>query len=386
MQILKKRVRGPTREVGTFKAETQNGKTTVKFAGPWDVPTVMEHERALVRLAIETEDAQQVSLDLTEVTRLDTVGAIAVTALRDRSARGHAEIVGARPAEAALLGKVSEVDAQPIPSIPKTTIVDKIADLGRWTYRKAHEAKALIGYFGELSVVLFRLALHPRRIRWASIVSHMQQVGIDAMPIVGLLSFLIGVVLTFISGDQLQKFGAGIFIVNLIGLGVLRELGILITAIIVAGRSGSAFTAEIGTMQINQEVDAMRTIGLDPMEILVVPRTVALILMLIPLGFFADMIQIAGGALMAYLTLGVTFTQFFTQFQAAVGLQHLWVGMIKAPIFAFVIAMVGCFHGMQVSGSAESVGQQTTLSVVQSIFLVIVIDAIFAVVFEEIGF
>jgi phospholipid/cholesterol/gamma-HCH transport system permease protein len=214
----------------------------------------------------------------------------------------------------------------------------------------------------------------------------MQQVGLNAMPIVGLLAFLIGVVLTFISGDQLQKFGAGIFIVNLIGLGVLRELGILITAIIVAGRSGSAFTAEIGTMKINQEVDAMRTIGLDPMEILVIPRVIALIVMLVPLGFFADIIEILGGALMASLTLDVTFSQFFTQFQIAVGLQHFWVGMVKAPIFAFVIAMVGCFHGMKVSGSAESVGQQTTMSVVQSIFLVIVIDAIAAVVFEEVGF
>jgi phospholipid/cholesterol/gamma-HCH transport system permease protein len=386
MQIRKKRDRGPEREVGTFKTETQNGKTTVKFIGPWDVPTVMAHEQALVDLATENADAWQVLLDLTGVTRLDTVGAIAVTALRERAAGGHAEIIGAQPAEAALLEKVTEVDAKPIPRLPRTTLVDRIANLGRWACRKVYEARSLIGYFGELSVVLYRLALHPSRIRWPSIVSHMQQVGIDAMPIVGLLSFLIGVVLTFISGDQLQKFGAGIFIVNLIGLGVLRELGILITAIIVAGRSGSAFTAEIGTMQINQEVDAMRTIGLDPMEILVVPRTLALILMLIPLGFFADMIEIAGGALMAWLTLGVTFTQFFTQFQAAVGLQHLWVGMIKAPIFAFVIAMVGCFHGMQVSGSAESVGQQTTLSVVQSIFLVIVIDAIFAVVFEEIGF
>jgi phospholipid/cholesterol/gamma-HCH transport system permease protein len=234
--------------------------------------------------------------------------------------------------------------------------------------------------------VLWGLITHPRRFRLTSTISHMQQVGLNAMPIVGLLAFLIGVVLTFISGDQLQKFGAGIFIVNLIGLGVLRELGILITAIIVAGRSGSAFTAEIGTMKVNQEVDAMRTIGLDPMEILVIPRVVALILMLVPLGFFADVIEVLGGALMASLTLNIPIPQFFTQFQAQVHLQHFWVGMIKAPIFAFVIAMVGCFHGMQVSGSAESVGQQTTASVVQAIFLVIVIDAIAAVVFQEIGF
>jgi phospholipid/cholesterol/gamma-HCH transport system permease protein len=376
----------PERAIGTFEADHQASGTVVKFSGPWDVPTVMQNERALEELGRENRDAKQVRFDLSSVTRLDTVGAIAMSVVRRRIGEDKTEITGAHKAHTALLDQVQKVSDEQIPELEKLTLTDRIALLGKWAVETWHEALALIGFFGELSVVFYRLARDPRRIRWTSIISHMQQVGLNAMPIVGLLSFLIGVVLTFISGDQLQKFGAGIFIVNLIGLGVLRELGILITAIIVAGRSGSAFTAEIGTMQINQEVDAMRTIGLDPMEILVVPRTIALIVMLIPLGFFADIIEVAGGALMASITLNISFTQFFTQFQAAVALQHFWVGMIKAPVFAFVIAMVGCFHGMQVSGSAESVGQQTTMSVVQSIFLVIVIDAIFAVVFEEIGF
>lgn len=381
-----KRKTGPRRENGTFEARQQKTGTVVKFSGPWDVPTVMENERALEELSREHDDARQVEFDLSSVTRLDTVGAIALSVVRRRIGEDKTQITGAHKAHTALLDQVQQVDDNPIPKLKKLTLVDRIALLGKRTVETGHEALELIGFFGELSVVLFRLARHPSRIRWTSIVSHMQQVGLNAMPIVGLLAFLIGVVLTFISGDQLQKFGAGIFIVNLIGLGVLRELGILITAIIIAGRSGSAFTAEIGTMQINQEVDAMRTIGLDPMEILVVPRTIALIVMLIPLGFFSDIVEVGGGALMASLTLNVSFTQFFTQFQTAVPLQNFWVGMIKAPIFAFVIAMVGCFHGMKVSGSAESVGQQTTMSVVQSIFLVIVIDALFAVVFEEIGF
>jgi phospholipid/cholesterol/gamma-HCH transport system permease protein len=376
-------------EIGTFDTKVDGNRVTVTLAGRWDVPTVMANEAALYKLVEDPSlgSATQSVVDISSVTRLDTVGAIAVSVLRDQLTKyGTAEIAGAQKAQASLLDQVAQVDAQPIPQLPKLTIADRIADLGKWAVGIGLETRELVGFFGELCVVLYRLALNPRRIRLTSIVSHMQQVGLNAMPIVGLLSFLIGVVLTFISGDQLQKFGAGIFIVNLIGLGVLRELGILITAIIVAGRSGSAFTAEIGTMQINQEVDAMRTIGLDPMEVLVIPRVIALILMLIPLGFFADIVEVLGGALMASLTLDVSFPQFFTQFQTAVGLQHFWVGMIKAPIFAFVIAMVGCFHGMQVSGSAESVGQQTTMSVVQSIFLVIVIDAMAAVIFQQIGF
>jgi phospholipid/cholesterol/gamma-HCH transport system permease protein len=376
-------------EIGTFETKVDGDRVAVTLSGRWDVPTVMANEAALYKLVEDPtlESAKHSVVDISSVTRLDTVGAIAVSVLRDQLGKyGTAEISGAGKAQASLLDQVVQVDAQPIPQLPRPTTTDRVANLGKWAVGIGLEARELVGFFGELCVVLYRLALNPKRIRLTSIVSHMQQVGLNAMPIVGLLSFLIGVVLTFISGDQLQKFGAGIFIVNLIGLGVLRELGILITAIIVAGRSGSAFTAEIGTMKINQEVDAMRTIGLDPMEILVIPRVIALMLMLVPLGFFADIIEVLGGALMASLTLDVPFPQFFTQFQAVVGIQHFWVGMIKAPIFAFVIAMVGCFHGMQVSGSAESVGQQTTMSVVQSIFLVIVIDAIAAVVFQQIGF
>lgn len=378
-----------TPEIGTFETKADGDRMAVTLTGRWDVPTVMANEPELYKLVEDPalENAKHSVVDISGVTRLDTVGAIAVSVLRDQLARhGVAEIKGAERAQAALLDQVAQVDAQPLPEPPPTRTLDRVANLGKSAVGLGREAEALVAFFGELCVVLWALLTHPRRFRLTSTVSHMQQVGLNAMPIVGLLAFLIGVVLTFISGDQLQKFGAGIFIVNLIGIGVLRELGILITAIIVAGRSGSAFTAEIGTMKVNQEVDAMRTIGLDPMEILVVPRVVALILMLVPLGFFADVIEVLGGALMASLTLDISFQQFFNQFQNQIHLQHFWVGMIKAPIFAFVIAMVGCFHGMQVAGSAESVGQQTTASVVQSIFLVIVIDAIAAVVFQQIAF
>ncbi len=357
---------------------------TIKISGPWNVATAMASEDEI--RGIRDLSAPATVIDLSAVTMLDTVGAIAVCRIQGWLAEsGAVEVTGANDQQIALIDQVLKVDAEPIPQRPRPTLIDRVADLGKWAVGHFEEGRRLVGFFGEVCVVFTRLIRHPSRIRFTSTISNMQSVGLNAMPIVGLLAFLVGIVLTFISGDQLQRFGAGILIVNLLGIGVLRELGILITAIIVAGRSGSAFTAEIGTMKINQEVDAMLTIGLDPMEVLVVPRILGLMIMLIPLGFFADMIMISGGAIMSSITLGVTFSQFIHQFKSVVPIQELWIGVIKTPFFAFVIAMVGCYHGLQVSGSAESVGQHTTQSVVQSIFLVITLDAIFAIVFSLMG-
>jgi phospholipid/cholesterol/gamma-HCH transport system permease protein len=221
-------------------------------------------------------------------------------------------------------------------------------------------------------IVLFRSLLHPGRIRVTALINQMERTGLNAMPIVGLISFLIGVVLAYQGADQLRKFGAEIFTVNLVGVGVLREMAIMLTAIVVAGRSGSAFTAQIGTMKVNEEIDAMRTIGLDPMEVLVLPRVVALMGLL-------------GGAVMANWTLDISFFQFARQFNVGVPIWSFWVGMIKAPVFAFIIAVVGCYEGFKVSISAESVGQRTTAAVVEAIFLVIVLDALFSIIFSRLG-
>jgi len=210
----------------------------------------------------------------------------------------------------------------------------------------------------------------------------MERTGFDAMPIVGLLSFLIGVVIAFQGADQLRQFGAEVFVVNLLGISILREMGVLLTAIIVAGRSGSAFTAEIGTMKVNEEVDAISTIGLDPVEVLVLPRLFALVVTLPLLAFFADMMGLAGGALMSFATLDINLAQFLRQLQSAVAVHHFWVGIVKAPVFAFVIAMVGCYQGLNVARSADSVGRLTTRSVVEAIFLVILLDALFSVLFS----
>jgi phospholipid/cholesterol/gamma-HCH transport system permease protein len=213
----------------------------------------------------------------------------------------------------------------------------------------------------------------------------MEEVGFNALPIVGLISLLIGVVLAYQGAVQLQKFGAQVFVVNLVGVSVLREVGILLTAIVVAGRSGSAFAASIGSMVIREEVDAMRTLGLSPVEVLVLPRILALVLMMPVLAFFADLMGLLGGMLMCWLALDVTPVVFVDRLRAAVGVSHFWVGMVKAPVFGFIIGLIGCLDGLRVAGSAESVGRQTTRAVVTSIFLVIVADAFFSIFFSYVG-
>jgi phospholipid/cholesterol/gamma-HCH transport system permease protein len=213
----------------------------------------------------------------------------------------------------------------------------------------------------------------------------MEQVGLNALPIVGLISFLIGIVLAYQGAQTLRQFGAEVFVVDLIGISMLREIGILLTAIVVAGRSGSAFAAAVGSMMVHEEVDAMRTLGLDPMEVLVLPRLLALVLTLPMLAFFSDMMGLLGGGLMSWVVLDITPVVYIERMNNAVGLWTFWVGIIKAPFFGFLIAMVGCLEGFRVSGSAESVGQQTTRAVVTSLFLVIVVDALFSIFFSTVG-
>ena len=381
----RRRAVGARPPIGTVFAAPEGGKLNIAFAGRWDVQTVMAHERDLE--AIHADPGQRATLDIAGIQVLDTVGAIAISGLRERlAATGPAEIVGAHDAQVALLDQVSRAAPEPLPELPRPTGVDRVAALGERTAHIGQDIRDLVGFYGELLVVFWRIARDPRRFRLTATVEQMQRIGVDAMPIVGLLAFLIGIVLADLSADQLKRFGAGILVVNLLGISILRELGIFLTAVMVAGRSGSAFAAEIGTMKTNQEIDAMRTIGLDPMEVLVVPRVAGLMLILIPLGFFASIIMLAGGAITSDFTLDITLHQFLQNFHGAVEIRHLWVGIIKAPFFAFVIAMVGCYHGLEVSGSAESVGRHTTQSVVWSIFLVILLDALFAVLFIRIGF
>ncbi len=277
--------------------------------------------------------------------------------------------------------------SRPIPPSPRqvTGILRVIEHCGEAVFLWARNSLTFISFLGLTLVRLLRAVAQPRRVRFTSLIHHLERTGIDSLPIVAMLSFLIGVVLAYMGGEQLKRLGAETFTVNLVAVAVLREMGILITAIIIAGRSGSAFTAQIGTMKVNQEIDAMNTIGLDPVEVLALPRVLALMISLPILTFFADLMGLFGGAVIAVTVLDMNIPQFIRQLSEAVELNHFMVGMVKAPLFGFIIALVGCYEGLRVSASAESVGQQTTRSVVESIALVIALDTLFVVFFSIIG-
>jgi len=244
------------------------------------------------------------------------------------------------------------------------------------------QALALVRFVGEIALAIANCARHPTRIRWRVVAFNLRTSGVDALPIVGLLAFLLGVVVAYQGAAQLQTYGANIFVADLVGLSMLREFSPLITAIIVAGRSGSAYAAQIGTMVVTEEMDAMRTIGIEPQELLVLPKIVALVIALPLLTVFADVLGVAGGMVMAQVRLGVGYGEFLERFVKAVGVSDYLIGVLKAPVFAATIVVIGCFQGFRTQGGADSVGQQTTRSVVQSIFLVIVVDALFSVAFS----
>jgi phospholipid/cholesterol/gamma-HCH transport system permease protein len=280
----------------------------------------------------------------------------------------------------ALLQLIASCAVTPEHAAPSRTGL--LANIGQQTWRGLIRLSGMLSFIGESALILLRSLLQPRRIRWRPILHNLQSAGFEALPIVGLLSFLMGVVIAYQGADQLQQFGANIFIVDLVGLSMLRELSPLLTAIIVAGRSGSAYAAQIGTMKVTEEIDALRTIGVGPTELLVLPKMLALIIALPLLTVYADVTGVLGGMLMASSKLGVSFDVFLDRLGDAVSLSSFLTGIGKAPVFAVIIALVGCYQGFQVSGSADSVGRQTTVSVVQSIFLVILADALFSVAFN----
>ena len=364
----------------------EGDRLVIALAGRW----VIARARRLDELLgdVEAGSSRAVAIDLGGVEALDTAGAwIVYRALKRLREEGRAvELRHGRP-ELTVLMELVEANDRPVECHPpaEPSIRAVVAHVGRATLDTMGEARRLLGFLGLTMLTLARGLAQPRRIRWTALVNHMEQAGLDAMPIVGLISFLVGAVLAYQGAEQLRQFGAEIFVVNLIGITVLREIAILLTAIIVAGRSGSAFTAAIGSMKVREEIDAMRTLGLDPMELLVVPRVLALVLTLPLLAFFADMAGLAGGVLMAWVALGISPGQFLERLADAVPMWSFWVGIIKAPVFAFLIAMVGCYEGFQVEGSAESVGKMTTLAVVEAIFLVIIVDAIFSIFFATLG-
>jgi len=240
-------------------------------------------------------------------------------------------------------------------------------------------------FIGESFATLFYCILHPSSMRWGAIVKHIEEAGVRAIPIIALTSFLIGVVIAYQGAVQLEKFGAHIVVVDMIGLSVTRELAPLITAIVVAGRTGSSYTAQLGVMKITEEIDAMRTMGFEPHRFLVLPRVLALMIVLPLLIFFADIVGILGGMFISNLHLNLSYSEFLNRLQTVLDMKHVWVGLCKGPFFACLIAAVGCYRGFQVSKNTDSIGRYTTISVVNAIFLVIACDALFSVFFTELG-
>ncbi|HYM31185.1 MAG TPA: ABC transporter permease [Candidatus Cybelea sp.] len=358
------------------------GALRLKAVGRWDIANAAKIDAEL--MAVHAAAGAAVRVDLSGLEWLDVAGAWLVhRTIKNLEAEGVLiELVGVSDAHAGLLRQVAENDKEPAPvAASDSGIAGFVIAVGAWTVRGLQQIGDFVAFEGLVVRTLVGAVLRPRQLRVTSLVYHMRAVGFDALPIVGLISFLIGVVLAYQGASQLRAFGATIFVVNLISLSVLRELGVLLTAIVVAGRSGSAFAAQIGSMKLREEIDAMRTLGIDPIEALVLPRTLALILTMPLLAFFSDAMGLLGGGIMSWLTLDIT-PQIFIQRLANTYIWHFLVGIIKAPVFGTIIGLIGCFEGLQVDGSAESVGQRTTRSVVEAIFLVIVVDAMFSIFFN----
>lgn len=343
------------------------------------------HQINTITAAIKTN----ITADCSKIEALDTAGAWVLNKflIRLRNENIVITLQGMNPKFASLLGVVTEQIAdennQPkLAATPSLTILERV---GENIVDLFQQSQAFLAFLGETAVAFVGCIVHPTRFRWRAILSNIQTSGFNALLIVGLLSFLLGVVVAYQGADQLKQYGANIFVVDLIGLSMLREFAPLITAIIIAGRSGSAYAAQIGTMAVSEEIDAMRTLGISPQEMLVLPKFVALVIALPLLTVFADLLGVFGGMIMANSQLGVSYSEFLDRFVYAVSPTSFLVGIGKAPVFAAIIVIVGCFQGFRTNGGAQSVGQQTTRSVVQSIFLVVVADALFSIGFSTLG-
>lgn len=348
---------------------TENNATTL--SGDWVLDNIEAIQKELKKSGADKNAKAEISA-------LDTAGAELLLEFE--------RIDGLTPAQQSLLGLVQKSQQEfPASESRGGMLAEMFITTGKTAIAIGNDILDLIRFIGQSSVVLAQNIANPQRLRMKSVIRHVHETGVMAIPIVALIAFLISIVLAYQGAEQLKRFGAQIFAVNLVAVSVLREMGVLLTAIMIAGRSGSAFTAEIGVMKVNEEVDAMRIIGVKPFDFLVIPRLIALMIAMPLLTFIADLMGLLGGAIICFFQMGLSFETYIDRFQQAVSISDFWVGIVKAPVFAFFIAIVGCMRGMQVSGSAESVGKLTTTSVVQSIFLVLLLDALFSILFTKLG-
>jgi phospholipid/cholesterol/gamma-HCH transport system permease protein len=358
------------------------------LTGVWGAREVAGAEAALA--AVDVAAARRIEIDAGGITRLDLSGAWVLRAFLRRARRAGAQVAfrGAPPDQLRLVDETLREDADGAVAEAAPAAVGEpgeraLVAIGRYVVRSWHDAVQGLAFLGR-SCVTFAMSLaRPQRLRPISIARHVYDTGITAMPIVALIAFLISVIIAYMSAQQLRGLGADIYVVDLVAIGVLRELGVLLTSIIVAGRSGSAYAAELGSMKLNEEVDALIATGADPYELLVVPRVLGLMIALPLLTILADLVGLSGGALLCRYLLDMPLTQYVNRVSYAIAPTTFWVGLFKAPVFALLIGFAGCYRGMQVRSSARVLGHMVTVAVVQAIFLVILADALFAVLFMK---
>jgi phospholipid/cholesterol/gamma-HCH transport system permease protein len=386
IRVLREKGPGLLHKPASFEISEEPSGIRIIFTGPWVVGRLGNADDRIRE--IDCSHEQPIYLDISQVDHLDTAGAWVIYRFHRKISMGNpVDIIGVSDHYQTLLDVVAEHeqhDEKIPPHDPPLRIM--FERTGKAVERNLFDAINSVGFFGMSLSVFFRSIIKPKRFRVTSLVHHLEHAGFDAVTIVFTVSFLVGAVLAYMGGELLREFGAEILTVDLIAYSVLREFGVLLAAIMIAGRSGSAFTAQIGSMKANEEIDAMQTLGLNPVELLVLPRILALVIAMPILTFIADVAGMFGGAVVSYVALDVSPAMFVETLESDIELRHFLSGMIKAPVFAVIIAVIGCHQGMRVSGTAESIGSHTTASVVQAIFSVIVADALFAMFFQEIGF
>jgi phospholipid/cholesterol/gamma-HCH transport system permease protein len=358
------------------------------LAGGWVVAAGRALETGAAAMTSGVLGAKRVTIDLAGVDRMDTAGAWLIDRARAELAAAGAPTAyrGARPEHALLIREAGYRPLEPVRSKRSSHALMLVAAVGESVYTAGADLIDIVDYLGEIVVMWLRLALHPLRWRWTSMVYHLEKYSLRSVPIIVLINFLVGAIVTQQGVFQLAQFGASPYAVNMVGVLGLRELGVLMTSIMIAGRTGSAITAEIGSMNMREEIDALRVMALDPLEVLIMPRLVALAIALPVLTFIADMAELAGGLIVSWLYAGMAPAVFIARLQNAILPETFLVGLIKAPFMAMIIGLIASTEGMEVRGSAESLGRCVTASVVKSIFMVIVMDGVFAMFFTAVDY
>jgi phospholipid/cholesterol/gamma-HCH transport system permease protein len=371
----------------TLERITRGNALALCATGSWTAGFAPRLERLVADAEKLAGSRSSISIDVSQVAKLDTFGAWLIERLRRSLTQGEVEtrIAGLSVNYASLVEEVRRVKAAPTAEATTVSVFGMLGQIGRSVAGVSKTILGLIEMLGAVLVATGRVLIHPRSFRLTSTVHHLEQVCWRAVPIIVLITFLIGCIISQQGIFHFRRFGADIFVVDMLGVLVLREIGVLLVAIMVAGRSGSAYTAELGSMKMREEIDALRTMGFDPIEVLILPRMLALVIALPILAFLGAMSALYGGGLVAWLYGGVDPEAFLLRLRDAISIDHFTVGIVKAPVMAAVIGIVACVEGLAVQGSAESLGQHTTASVVKGIFFVIVMDGVFAIFFASIG-